>query len=158
MATTRFALVVDRIPFGLGADQGCAGQVGALQQTLQGQQRPRLPRSFLTVDLLEAHDVRAQPDDLRAHQGDPLVQRRVLPAGVSSKFSMLNVAIRTVVTALPPRRKPPALRPAHGLRRFYSRSAVGLLPTATQAEAQPRQSQIRSQHAATGPVPRHQLA
>jgi hypothetical protein len=49
-------------------------QVGSGQQVGQGEQGPGLAGAFLSVDFLEADDVRAQPHDLRLHQRNPLRQ------------------------------------------------------------------------------------
>jgi hypothetical protein len=58
---------------GLGADQLRAVEVGGLEQTAQGQQRPGLTGLLLAVDLLKAGHVGSQPRDLRPHQRDALV-------------------------------------------------------------------------------------
>jgi hypothetical protein len=49
-----------------------------LQKPVQRQQAARLPGLLLTVDLLKAQNVRVEPDELRPHHRNTLVQRRVL--------------------------------------------------------------------------------
>jgi hypothetical protein len=78
-----------------GAGELGTGQVGTGQQLRQCQQRPWFIGSYLPVDLLEADDVGPKPEDLRPNELNPLGQRGPHTYAVSSKFSRLNVAIRT---------------------------------------------------------------
>jgi hypothetical protein len=54
--------------------------IGRISKKLREcQQTARLPRLLLSVDLLKAQNIGIEPQELRPHEGDAVIECRLLP-------------------------------------------------------------------------------
>jgi hypothetical protein len=85
----KIALVIDLYTiFGHGRDLMVSGVGRVHQQFRQRQQTTRLSRLLLTVHLLEDQDICPEPEKLRSHKGNTLIERWLLPRLIVEVFQV----------------------------------------------------------------------